>query len=749
MDILKMASELTDLKSNIKKLGHVIKQLTKHVNTENSYTYNKQDQSLLSVYSCLCVSTVDYFKQNRIKFFSPILHQPSTNWKSLPYAFPISSMGGFDDSGMTWIPPAGSTVLVLFEAGVRRTPFYIGTTWSRTRGDDTNKNGTSFNFPVPEFDEIYQGKRDGYLLGKQNTQDLPPWNTENYNAYDIDSLLEVALNPNEQKRITYPNIYGFKTPEKHMLKMVDGDPKCNRRWKRMELLSGNGNWMIFKDDVFHYAGQWTHPACKAGTPADTSCVMGLENPKSKTDELVAGIFNKPIEKILEFLVNQNNVDILPYNPNNVPPDEIYPGQSFPHFKQSCDPSESSNPYAGYVQSALDAGLKESPKEMYVPGNQTTKDTHKVGTNPFFKNENECRPYKGPGNPQNNRADLPQTGVQILSISGHTLVMDDSVEFPQGVTDWHRSLQNFDYGCTDTYLGRSYMKSSSGHLIEMNDLEKTSRVRGKENGILLKSGLGNVIKLCDDTKNQQGFANENTGIYMESTSRHTFFMCDDGNVNPKDIRKENFNNDNLATNAYIRMRSGYGLEFTMADVASQRKTQNQYIQIFCPQTDNTEKGPHFMQFLETPKGPGQIVLRAGGNYLEFTVDDSYEVVGYNTDPNDSKKSIPTGGNKVTFASGDIYTIAELKSNVVVSEQFEYHWAKKQGYYLAGEDYPILDDQGNDTGEKGPGVFPVVVFVPTIDPKTKKINGGFLRISDRIYSSVSPEGGFVTRGNLLGG
>ena len=227
------------------------------------------------------------------------------------------------------------------------------------------------------------------------------------------------------------------------------------------------------------------------------------------------------------------------------------------------------------------------------------------------------------------------------------------------------------------------------------------------------------------------------------------MCDDGNVNPKDIRKENFNNDNLATNAYIRMRSGYGLEFTMADVASQRKTQNQYIQIFCPQTDNTEKGPHFMQFLETPKGPGQIVLRAGGNYLEFTVDDSYEVVGYNTDPNDSKKSIPTGGNKVTFASGDIYTIAELKSNVVVSEQFEYHWAKKQGYYLAGEDYPILDDQGNDTGEKGPGVFPVVVFVPTIDPKTKKIKGGFLRISDRIYSSVSPEGGFVTRGNLLGG
>jgi hypothetical protein len=70
-------------------------------------------------------------------------------------------------------------------------------------------------------------------------------------------------------------------------------------------------------------------------------------------------------------------------------------------------------------------------------------------------------------------------------------------------------------------------------------------------------------------------------------------------------------------------------------------------------------------------------------------------------------------------------------------------------LAGEDYPILDDEGNDTGKKGPGVFPVVVFVPTVDPKTKKVNGGYLRISDRVFSSVSSKGGFVTKRNLLGG
>ena len=49
-----------------------------------------------------------------------------------------------------------------------------------------------------------------------------------------------------------------------MLKMVDGNAKCNRRWKRMELQSGCGNWMIFKDDHLHYGGQWTNPLCPAG-----------------------------------------------------------------------------------------------------------------------------------------------------------------------------------------------------------------------------------------------------------------------------------------------------------------------------------------------------------------------------------------------------------------------------------------------------------------------------------------------------
>src|SRR5690606_37925828 len=67
-----------------------------------------------------------------------------------------------------------------------------------------------------------------------------------------------------QRRVTWPHIYGFKTPEKHMLKMVDGNAKCNRRYKRLELMSGTGNWLMFKDDHLRPCGEWSHT--KMGPP---------------------------------------------------------------------------------------------------------------------------------------------------------------------------------------------------------------------------------------------------------------------------------------------------------------------------------------------------------------------------------------------------------------------------------------------------------------------------------------------------
>lgn len=660
----------------------------------------KQKQSIYGVYAAICIDTIDIYKQNRVRYFSPQLHDPNTPYKSLPFAFPISTLGGFDDSGSTWVPPAGSTLMLIFEAGNRSVAYYLGTTWSRDRGPD-GKN--RFPIPIPEYASVYQGKRNGYLCGPNDgSQVLPPWNTESYNGFDITSVADLERSPNAAKRITYPNIYGFKTPEKHMVKMVDGDAKCNRKWKRLEIMSGNGNWMIFKDDHLHYAGQWAHPDCNV-KQGDTSCVVGVPNPEPRSIEDITGYANYVNANIVD-----QPVDIFNFNSSQIV--ENVPGSS------TCGGTTiGGNPdYQG-------------------------KNTQ-IGANPFFKNMNECRPYKGPQTPQNNRCDLPQSGIQFLSISGHTLVMDDSVKDPQGNMEWARGTKPFDFGCTDMYMGRTYWKSATGHTIEMNDMEKggdTKKVRGPSNGIKLKTALGNEVFMCDDSEGPQcpSPATQNQGILIRSTSNNFIRLSDGGNKRQIPCRMEGGVPINRASNAYIVIRTGYGMSIDMVDNGTQEKTGNQYMRFVSPQKDNKDRGPHFLLFSENPTGPGTVYLRSGGNFINTTSDNLVEYVGYKQKDG---KFVDNPSSKVTFVSDKQYeNIKEISYKA--TNRFFCN-AEKDIFLLAGRDYQLPPDKDGKPQGKGPGIFPVIVFAPSKD------GGGVLKISDRLYASCSPDAPTVSIYNL---
>lgn len=660
----------------------------------------KQKQSIYGVYPAICIDTIDIYKQNRVRYFSPQLHDPNTPYKSLPFAFPISTLGGFDDSGSTWVPPAGSTLMLLFEAGNRSVAYYLGTTWSRDRGPD-GKN--RFPIPIPEYANVYQGKRNGYLCGPNDgSQVLPPWNTESYNGFDITSVSDLERSPDAAKRITYPNIYGFKTPEKHMVKMVDGDAKCNRKWKRLEIMSGNGNWMIFKDDHLHYAGQWAHPDCGV-RPGDTSCVVGVPNPEPKSIEDITGYANYINANIVD-----QPVDLLNFNTSQIV--EQTPGSS-----QCGGTTIGGNPdYQG-------------------------KNTQ-IGSNPFFKNMNECRPYKGPQTPQNNRCDLPQTGIQFLSISGHSFVMDDSVKDPQGNMEWSRSTRPFDFGCTNMYMGRTYWKSATGHTIEMNDQEKggdTKQVRGPNNGIKLKTALGNEVFMCDDSEGPQcpSPATPNQGILIRSTSNNFIRLSDGGNKRAIPCRSEGGVPINRASNAYIVIRTGYGMSIDMVDNGTQEKTANQYMRFVSPQKDNTDRGPHFLLFSESPSGPGTVYLRSGGNFLNITSDNLTEYVGYKQKDG---KFVDNPSSKITYISDKQYEYIKDVSYKSTNRMFCN--AEKDIFLLAGRDYQIPPDKNGKPQGKGPGIFPVIVFAPSKD------GGGVLKISDRLFASCSPDAPTVSIYNL---
>lgn len=619
-----------------------------------------QSESLFGMFTALCVDTVDPLKQNRVRFYSPYFHRNNIPVKSLPWAYPISSMGGFDDCGLNWVPPAGSTLCIIFEMGSRSSPFYIGTTWHRDRGPDGKHN---WNYNIEEYYRIHEGHRKSYLVGPNDgSQVLPPWNTESSNGYDYDSIQDFENNPEARRKITYPNIYGLKTPQKHYIKLVDGDYKCNHKFKRLELGSSCGNWMIFKDDWLHNSGTWAHTSCGSQGP-ELDCLDENGKPKEIT---------------------------------------------------TCDGESSSSTILG--------------GHPATPENTTYGLKSNYGSNPYFKHANECRPYKGPGTPQNNKCILPQSGIQLLSRSGQTIVLDDSVEEPRGIPNHESSTENFDYGCNDKFLGKIMIVSSTGHQFQMSDVEEESKLRGKNNFIRLKSASGNLIELNDHTtgkKNCPGcppnLAGSKRGISLISTSNHHIMMCDEDNEQCSPCRKDNgevtwdsagSTNTAKAKKAFIRIRSGYGLEILMKDQDSQEKTATQHIQIYCPQKDNKIRGPHLFRMQERSDGPGLMFLRVGGNYVCSTHDNHYTIVG-ETDNN------PT--NKISVVS---------KHNIEISEEMYLNTAKlhlliadKYILLLAGKELsPRCKDQD---GNCGPCAWPVLCMT----------NKG-ITISDRVFASASP-------------
>ena len=527
----------------------------------NVYT-QEQQQTIYALHTAICMETIDPLKQGRVRFFSPLLHDFNAPIKSLPWAYPVSSQGGFDDSGCTWVPPAGSKLCILFEAGNRSWGYYIGTTWDRDR---TNGWGLT----IPEYEQIHRGHRGGYLVGPDETQVFPPWNTENYNGNDIDSILDFENDPEAKNKITYPNIYGWKTPQKHMIKMVDGNYKCNFRWQRIEIKSAQGNHLLFKDDRIHPSAQWVHQDCDGGGGNYSKCNDENDQPIEKVDTCPANAFgdNTPLgQKVL--------------------------------MKGSGNGS------------ASEGGGESTPQ----------------GANPYFKQKSECRPYAGPGTNQNNKVDnstLPQSGIQLSSISGHTFWMDDAVLEPKGGNNWEKGMEPFNYGCQDIYKGVTAWKAAHGHQIVISEIEKEKKKRGDQNFIRLLTATGNRIEMNDDTTGEC-VAGPRRGIELQSTSNHIIQMIDENNKQCSPERREGGSPKNEATDAFVKIRTGYGLEIHMGDDNDQKETQQQYIQIMAPQLDAC-CGAHFIRLQEDPNC-GYIFIRAAGDYVCATEGDHYTAVG---------------------------------------------------------------------------------------------------------------------------
>jgi hypothetical protein len=288
------------------------------------------------------------------------------------------------------------------------------------------------------------------------------------------------------------------------------------------------------------------------------------------------------------------------------------------------------------------------------------------------------------------------------------------------------MEKFDFGCNDKYVGHTYWKSATGHMIEMSDVESNSKLRGKDNYIRLTTATGNKIELNDHTVPEKdcpgsppNIAGDQRGILLASTSGHTIELHDEENKQSGPCRSEGGEPARLAKKAFVKIKTGYGLEILMKDENSQEKTVQQHIQISCPQKDNKKRGEHIHRYQEAPSGPGLIFLRAGGNYVIDTYDNMVEIVGDLKDNPSNKIELITK-QKLVYTK-DVY--------LNITDRLHVFLAKQHIFLLAGEDCKKPPEK------LPPGIIPPPSPCgPCAGPVLVYVNG-CVRLSDRVFASAS--------------
>ncbi len=665
-----------------------------------SFRIEAQSQTLYAPLVGYCVSTIDPLNLNRVRIYHPLLCQPDVKVSGLPFARNCTNTGGIDDCGGSWVPPAGSSVLIVCENGDRQAPIVIGTVWQKNRGPQASK----FPYPIDEFYKLWRLENyrgDGYLFGKTDgSQAYPPWSSESMNNQDFDNEKDIDKDPDAQQKITYANIYGWKTPGKHYIKMVDGDYRCNNRWARFEIMSKTGHWFIMKDDWFHPSGDWANPkgACDASGSVDDS-----------TCDSVSALLSLDISGVEDTSGN-------------------FTGQEVG---------------SGGVVGSSAGRCTGSP----LPPAQCS--------NPYAKRYEESRPFRGSALPMRNKMELPQSGIHSQSVCGHQWSMDDAVNQPrEGRINWRRV---FDTGCDDKLKCKFYQKSATGHMVLLDDTEDDPQIRSKRNGIRIQSANGNYLYFRDHTT-AGCIAGDKRGIKMGSTSGHELEFNDNGNEQCAPTRRGFINKDDLgreadldprpikkAKQAFIQMRSGYGLLLRMDDSTSQEETRQQFIMLAAIPKNATgcNDQPHTLLMQLEQGGGGFVELTSGGKFVLSTRGDSLEGVGTDSCP----------ANKLTNVFGS-YLIA-AKNFLFTKSVVHLDLADKYIILGAGQDCPIDDDNAEDQGDeatagaaaavdeanasgqsqenkKGPCIYPIIIAKdPQVCPLTGFIH--WMSYSNRVLAS----------------
>jgi len=379
---------------------------------------------------------------------------------------PIQPFGGLDDCGSNWAPPVGSQVVVLYSGGLLGQGYYLGTV---PRSEVLDKDGkpVAGQRGVRLFDRRWSGyeyRQTGHL-GTLKNEDLPPWASESYRNTQRGALSD--------QDTSEPSIFGFKTPEKHFLKLCDGFFDQKLMGKRVVLQSSKGNLLYMKDDMLNKPEAYEKGsplAPKEGTGEDRDLTKGFFENGTQVES--ANLRGNLYETYPVLKKDGDPWARIEHTPN----DHVIVSGTILSNGTFSEGGGSGGGGSGGGGSAL---LNSGSSSIGVVGAGGSGSGSGSGSS---GGSYECKNI------------LEMTGAVLQSAMGNRLIMDDNFA-ATNLVDSDNTYLNF-RSIKETEKLSSFIKleSISEHSIVLSDQESAGGVRGTFSGIFLESALGNCVVL---------------------------------------------------------------------------------------------------------------------------------------------------------------------------------------------------------------------------------------------------------------
>jgi hypothetical protein len=251
-------------------------------------------------------------------------------------------------------------------------------------------------------------------------------------------------------------------------------------------------------------------------------------------------------------------------------------------------------------------VQSSRGNMIIMKDDCDKTAEEIYDNKYWDSHNDRLSTGGQafdkiGN--NHSVELNHTGIQIQSLGGGRLIIDDKIkgDLEEKQNEWRNKFPPMPKEGKKLYRTMVRLESHTEHRITLSDHhDKDEKIRSEKDGIFLSTACGHYVGMIDHT-DMNGKADKERKIHIKSTSGHEIIFSDyQCKVKSPMVRstsrysgtgqrgyrdndvydRPNFqpNGKGMGEQVCIKIKSGFGQYMLFEDGSNQEKPTEQYIKI---------------------------------------------------------------------------------------------------------------------------------------------------------------------------